>query len=198
MIRQLDATDVRRAKATPRRMSRGGTFAVAAVVGAAVGLVATRAVIPQPGISAPLGSSVGPSVAVAQLLAPTASTPTGFADVVEMVKSAVIGVRVRQTDNSGSGGTLQVLPEPFSRRSGPPHAKRVLTTQGSGFFISADGYAVTNNHVVDGNGSIEIQTDDQKTYPARVIGADSTTDLALLEVDGRSDFSYARLADRAP
>jgi serine protease Do len=198
---QLDATDVRRATTAPRRTACSGMFAAAAVTGAAVGLLAAHALISQPGMSTQLRSSVGPSVAVAQPLAPPASAPAGFADVVEVVKPAVIGVRVRQTDSSGSGGTLQVPPEPFSRRSGPagsPPAKRILTTQGSGFFISADGYAVTNNHVVDGNGSIEIRTDNHKTYPARVIGADSTTDLALLKVDGRSDFSYAGLADRAP
>jgi serine protease Do len=49
--------------------------------------------------------------------------------------------------------------------------------QGSGFSISADGYAVTNNHVVDGADKVEITTDDGKTYTAKVIGTDARTDL---------------------
>jgi serine protease Do len=71
-------------------------------------------------------------------------------------------------------------------------------TQGSGFFITADGYAVTNRNVVENDKIVEIKTDDQKTYPAKVIGADSVSGLALLKVEGRNDFPYVRLADRPP
>ena len=54
----------------------------------------------------------------------------------------------------------------------------VMMGQGSGFFISPDGYAVTNNHVVDGADKVEVTTDDGKTYNAKVIGTDKRTDLA--------------------
>ena len=54
----------------------------------------------------------------------------------------------------------------------------------SGFFITADGYAVTNNHVVDKAKAVEIATDDGKTYDAKVVGTDPRTDLALIKVDG--------------
>ena len=64
----------------------------------------------------------------------------------------------------------------------------IMTAQGSGFFITADGYAVTNNHVVDKAKAVEITTDDGKTYDAKVVGTDPRTDLALIKVDGRSDF----------
>ena len=70
--------------------------------------------------------------------------------------------------------------------------------QGSGFFISADGYVVTNNHVIDKTTTVEVQTDDGKTYAAKVIGTDPRTDLALLKVDGREDFPWVRLAPAAP
>jgi serine protease Do len=70
--------------------------------------------------------------------------------------------------------------------------------QGSGFFISADGYAVTNNHVVDKATSVEISTDDGKTYTAKVIGTDPKTDLALIKVDGRNDFPFAKLGEAQP
>ena len=74
----------------------------------------------------------------------------------------------------------------------------IMTAQGSGFFITADGYAVTNNHVVDKAKAVEITTDDGKTYDAKVVGTDPRTDLALIKVDGRSDFPYVKLAETAP
>ena len=73
-----------------------------------------------------------------------------------------------------------------------------MTGQGSGFFISADGFAVTNNHVVDGADKVEVTTDDGKTYSAKVIGTDPRTDLALIKVDGRTDFPFAKLSDSKP
>jgi serine protease Do len=77
-----------------------------------------------------------------------------------------------------------------------PRGRSFSTGQGSGFFISADGYAVTNNHVVDKADSVEITTDDGKTYNAKVIGTDPRTDFALIKVDGASDFPFAKLADK--
>jgi serine protease Do len=65
---------------------------------------------------------------------------------------------------------------------------------GSGFFISADGYVVTNNHVVENGSSVQVTMDDGKTLDAKVIGTDAKTDLALLKVDGGNDFPYVRLA----
>jgi serine protease Do len=57
---------------------------------------------------------------------------------------------------------------------------------------------VTNHHVVEGNLTAEVQTDDQRTYTAKVVGTDPTSDLALLKVDGRSDFPHVKLADKMP
>jgi len=70
--------------------------------------------------------------------------------------------------------------------------------QGSGFFISPDGYAVTNNHVVDGADKVEVTTDDGKTYAAKVIGTDARTDVALIKVEGGADFPFAKLAAGKP
>jgi len=79
-----------------------------------------------------------------------------------------------------------------------PNGRHQVTGQGSGFFISADGYAVTNNHVVDKAKTVEVTTDDGKSYTAKVIGADPKTDLALIKIDGRGDFSYVKFADATP
>ena len=90
---------------------------------------------------------------------------------------------------------------PDGRRRADSRAARAAATsrmgQGSGFFISADGYAVTNNHVVDKAESVEVTTDDGKTYTAKVIGTDPKTDLALIKVEGRSDFPHVTLAEQA-
>src|SRR5205807_2511290 len=71
---------------------------------------------------------------------------------------------------------------------GKPRGRQMVTGQGSGFFISADGYAVTNNHVVDKAETVEVTSDDGKVYSAKVIGTDPRSDVALIKVDGRTDF----------
>ena len=77
------------------------------------------------------------------------------------------------------------------------HGHNIITGQGSGFFISADGYAVTNNHVVEKAESVTVTTDDGKTHKAKVIGTDPRTDLALIKVED-GPFPYVKLSDRSP
>src|SRR6201999_2612366 len=81
---------------------------------------------------------------------------------------------------------------------GTPRGHGAVTGQGSGFFISADGFAVTNNHVVDGADKVEVTTDDGKIYKAKVIGTDPRTDLALIKVEGGSDFPFTKLSEGKP
>ena len=57
---------------------------------------------------------------------------------------------------------------------------------GSGVIISADGYIVTNNHVVEGADELTVTLNDNKEYSARIIGTDKTTDLALIKIDGKN------------
>ena len=139
--------------------------------------------------------------------------PVGFADIVAKVKPAVISVRVKMDGGSATTGlgSNQVPPglREFFRRFGMPgfpdnmpkgHGQgghNVILGQGSGFFISADGYAVTNNHVVENAESVEVKTDDGKTHKAKVIGTDPRTDLALIKVDG-SGYPFVKLADKTP
>jgi serine protease Do len=133
--------------------------------------------------------------------------PVGFADIVEKVKPAVISVRVKMERPANSSLSEDDLPFPpgspferFFRRFGAPNAPNgheVITGQGSGFFISRDGYAVTNNHVVQNAENVQVTTDDGKTYDAKVIGADPRSDLALIKVEG-NDFPYVKLADNTP
>jgi serine protease Do len=145
--------------------------------------------------------------------------PIGFADIVERVKPSVISVKVNITeklakDDSSSNDDSPFQPgspmERFFRRfggpdglppglrGGPRGGRGAVTGQGSGFFISPDGYAVTNNHVVDGADKVEVTTDDGKTYTAKVIGTDARTDVALIKVEGGSNFPFAKLSDGKP
>jgi len=75
---------------------------------------------------------------------------------------------------------------------------RLTLAQGSGSSFSADGYVVTNGHVVSDSQSVEIETDVHKTYKAKVVGTDPKTDVALLKVDGRSDFPICRVRRCCP
>ena len=79
-----------------------------------------------------------------------------------------------------------------------PNRRNFTTGQGSGFLISADGYAVTNNHVVDKAEKVEVTTDGGKTYTAKVIGSDPRTDLALIKLDDASGMPFVRLSDTPP
>jgi serine protease Do len=148
--------------------------------------------------------------------AQNAQRPVGFADIVEQVKPSVISVRVKM--NAGGDSFTQNEDNPlrgtpfedffrrfgqpdiprFGDRQGRPQRRQYTLGQGSGFFISADGYAVTNNHVVDKAEHVDVTTDDGKTYTAKVIGTDDRTDIALIKVEGRSDFPFVHLADKQP
>jgi serine protease Do len=70
--------------------------------------------------------------------------------------------------------------------------------QGSGFFISPDGYIVTNNHVVDHAADVTVTTIDGKTIPAKVIGTDPKTDLALLKAKEGDNYPYVKFSDKSP
>ncbi len=134
--------------------------------------------------------------------------PAGFADLVEKVKPAVISVRVK-IKTASTDADQNAMPfspgsplEKFFRQFGLPgtaegQKPHIMTGEGSGFFISADGYAVTNYHVVDHTSSVQITTDDGKHYDAKVIGTDEKTDLAVIKVDG-NNFPYVKFADHAP
>ncbi|ALK10100.1 Do family serine endopeptidase [Blastochloris viridis] len=142
-----------------------------------------------------------------------------FADVVERVRPAVVSVRVKtetvaepmqfggEDDEAAPmppGGMerfFREFGERFGRGGphgfGPRQPHRFGQSQGSGFFISADGYIVTNNHVVDRAASVEVVTDDGRTLNAKVVGTDQRTDLALLKVDGGS-YPFVTLGEKAP
>lgn len=147
---------------------------------------------------------------VADLSGPSSASQgvPSFADLVERVKPAVVSVFVKAeqvddvADTQGQGeNPLQGLPFQFGPQSQEQNGHQqphLMQAQGSGFFISGDGYLITNNHVVDHAKTVEIMTPDGKRFKAKVAGTDPKTDLALLKVDGSSDFPYVRFASKSP
>ena len=72
---------------------------------------------------------------------------------------------------------------------------RTQVGTGSGVIISSDGYIVTNNHVIQGAQSIEVTTNNNKTYDAELIGSDPTTDIALLKIQTNESLNYTTFGD---
>lgn len=176
------------------------TIAMIAAVGA--GIMAA-AVVAGPAPAAAQFQSGGQNGAI------TATAPASFADLVARVKPAVVSIHVtnggKNVLSGGKGGGLPNLPKDhplneFFKKNfprgfkGAPRRKRPTLAQGSGFFISRDGYVVTNNHVIDGASKILVSQDGREKLEAELIGTDPRTDIALLKVKEKRDFPFVRFA----
>ncbi len=187
-----------RKKTSPRSRMLPATLA-------AVGLAAAV------GLGAPaLTSTSVPAIAATQSQ-PFKFTPTTLADLADQVQPSVVSVVVRGgSDRSrvmGKTPGIPSLPEghpfrEFFERFGqmpdaaPQQRPRPRSmAQGSGFFISEDGFVVTNNHVIDDAEEIRIVTHDGKKHDATLIGTDPKTDLALLKVDANVKFKAVSFAE---
>jgi serine protease Do len=209
--RRYDASPL--ASAAPRRRSLLSTRKIALMATVSAVLAGALSFGAAPGNFNVLGS---PAYAQVNNEVSKVAQPTGFADIVQRVKPSVISVKVTMGDKAADVSDLSDGSDPsdtpmerFFRQFGgpdgmPPGLRQhrgghgIVMGQGSGFFISPDGYAVTNNHVVDGADKVEVTTDDGKTHTAKVIGTDKRTDLALIKVEGGSDFPFAKLAEAKP
>lgn len=193
----------------PRVKLRAQLLAGAATLALAAGLLAGHPF----GNSSAIAANATPSSAVQAQLSPTKSNAMpDFVDLVQAMKPAVVSVRVKakvepqmsmmQGQNPFKGTPFEKFFRQFGDDSTPDFSDtpkpRMARGQGSAFFITADGYLVTNNHVIDHAVEVEIVMDDGTTMPAKVVGTDPKTDVALLKVSGRSDFPYVKLADTTP
>ncbi len=149
------------------------------------------------------------------VLAPAAAD-LSFANLIEKVRPAVVSVKVKventaMMDETGDGNPFQNSPdgnplEQFFKRFGgngslgsgnrPQH--QFSQAVGSGFFISADGLLVTNNHVIDHATEVTVTTDDGKILTAKIVGRDPKTDLALLKVTDPGTYPYVSFAKSSP
>ena len=144
-------------------------------------------------------------------IVPRAGAPTSFADLAAKLAPAVVNISTRQrvpvrrqVDPFEEffrrfGGQLPEGPQGQGQGQDSPQT-REAGSLGSGFIISPDGYIVTNNHLIQGaNGtgtvdSVTITLSDRREFPARIIGRDSASDLALLKIEG-SNLPYVNWGD---
>lgn len=145
--------------------------------------------------------------------------PGSFAGIVNKVKPGVVSVKVKLDDSASdddeggstgpNGQNLQNVPpqlreffKRFGENGGPggmqPQRRGSRGAVGSGFIISADGYVVTNNHVVDHAKTVQVTLDDGRTLDAKVIGKDAKTDVALLKIKEGGNFPYVQFGKTAP
>ncbi len=191
-----------------RKTMMGGAMGAMVVAIAGGALYARQA-------GAQTGRPVNPPTAAAP------GAPASFADIIQRVAPAVVSIDVEtkmdprhavfsrgqpgpddnDADGQDDGGQdFGALPFPFSvpglrRAPVQPEAAEPQQATGSGFFISADGYIVTNNHVVENARKITVRTSDDRALPAKLIGRDPATDLAVIKVEG-AKFDYVSFEDR--
>jgi Do/DeqQ family serine protease len=173
---------------SPRRLlTRAGTGVVAlalvGLVGYGVGQShATNAIV-----------AAAPSTP-ATVAAPAATIPgASYAGVVAAVAPAVVTIRVDSKAKMVPTGMPQLPDDPmfrefFGRRFQIPEQRRVPRQNGlgSGVITTADGYILTNNHVIDGADRVRVELTDKRTFDAKVVGVDPASDLAVLKVDGQN------------
>jgi serine protease Do len=153
--------------------------------------------------------TIGAAVLVAQApLAFARGAPESFADLAEEFSPAVVNITtsslVAANTEGGpmvpEGSPFQDFFDDFMKKNGeggnqsppPPQRSEAL---GSGFVISADGYIVTNNHVIEGADDIEIDFFNGKRLRAKLVGTDLKTDIALLKVDSETPLPFVTFGD---
>jgi serine protease Do len=191
---------------TGRAGVRRRRYAIAGVLVGA-GLIGTSVLYP----SAPTVAQLKSDAVGVQT--PFGRAPLTFADIVDRVKPAVVSVQVTGGSPRVAGGRnprspFPDLPEehPFNEffknlpkefRNNPGQGvPRPALAQGSGFVITADGFVVTNNHVVDGASKVQVSFDEQNKFDADVVGSDPRTDLALLKIKASKSFPFVKFAEK--
>lgn len=147
-----------------------------------------------PALSSPLFAST----------APETKTNLDFVAIAEKVGPAVLKIESQRVETRRSPGFDQDFPfddfwnrffgQPSPREREPQKFEQ--TVQGTGFYISSDGYILTNNHLVEKSSKVTVFTTQGKEYPAKVIGTDPKTDLALLKIEAK-DLPAVELGDSA-
>jgi serine protease Do len=117
---------------------------------------------------------------------PLADFGSAFEAIAEHVTPAVVSIQTERVSRGGRRTFPRGAPpgiEDFFRQFESPQQDRLQEGAGSGFIVSRDGYILTNNHVVADADRVEVGLLDKRTFTARVVGRDPTTDIAVLKID---------------
>jgi serine protease Do len=130
----------------------------------------------------------------------------GFSPLVEHVMPSVVSVEVKYAPATAEDGVNMDDIPPQMREfleKNPQFGDRFRGERGnrgnavgSGFVVSADGYVVTNNHVVKGASTVSVKFDGGQSFDAKVIGTDAKTDLAVLKIDSGNKFDFVPLSEK--
>jgi serine protease Do len=177
----------------------GLAFAAAATAGGVIDWP-TAAAGPVAGVSGRLAPSAG---AAGLAFAPPQGAPLSFADIFAQVAPAVVQIevktRVQRPEMLRIPGMPFAIPNPngdAAPEDGEESEGLTALGAGSGFFISADGFIATNNHVVADATEIRVKLADGREMEARLVGRDEATDLAVIKVEG-SDFPFVSFEEQA-
>ncbi len=127
-----------------------------------------------------------------------AGQPASFAPLVSKVKSAVVNIATEEMKKPVDMPDLQSLPPMLRQFFGQQmmnQAQQPVHALGSGFIVDPAGYIVTNNHVVDDAHQITVTTQDGHNYPAKVVGRDKKTDVAVLKISADHPLPYVAFGD---
>ena len=167
-----------------RLLTRAGT-GVAAL--ALVGLAGYSVGQTQSSSSIVAAAPSGPAA-----VAPVPVAGASYSSVVTSVAPAVVTVRVEKRASVVPTGMSQLPDDPlfrefFGRRFQAPEQRRVPRQAGlgSGVITTADGYILTNNHVIDGADRVRVELTDKRTFDAKVVGTDPASDLAVLKIEAQ-------------
>jgi serine protease Do len=164
----------------------GGLVSLAFVLGLLfAGLLdLPRTSLAQIGQGAPVTQTQATRNAGLAATAPLTALSDAFAGVVEAVRPSVVFITSTRTEAAGPQGQVPPGFEQFFPRM-PRNHPRTEQGSGSGFIVSADGYVMTNTHVVEGADKVTVQLLDRRSFTAKVIGTDPLTDVAVLKIDAR-------------
>ena len=179
-----------------------GSFLLGLVVAGYVFVYAPEKKAPEAGLfDKPASNGLAPG-----LFAQTPPQPRldlDFVTISEKVGPAVVKIDAERRERGMGFGFDEGLPFDdfwdrfFGRpRSRQPQPERRVTAQGTGFFITADGYIMTNNHIVQDAVKVTVNTVQGREFDAKVVGTDPMTDIALLKIEAK-DLPFAELGDSA-
>jgi serine protease Do len=147
-----------------------------------LGLTLSRAFdLPRAGTAQQQAPAQAPARPASQATRGSAVALPSFADVVERVNSSVVYIETGRRERTQSRQGVPPEFQDFFRRF--QQQPRYSQGSGSGFIVSADGYILTNNHVVEDAEQVSVRLLDNRVFPARVVGRDRNTDLAVIKID---------------